>query len=322
MSLIKNSLFLKFLVFLFFLLLSIKIFDNAIGYIEGFYNNKNIEIKRSLILREHAPNLNQIVKPSFEYIKDTQNLLMKEFLLRTNQDGFIVGQKDLLVTKDKNNVSIIFFGGSTTECLYVEEEKRFPYLVSEILNDHIMNGGVSGNHSMHSLLSIIGKAIPYRPNHIVLMHAVNDLGLLSKTLSYWDAPNGRSLIQLDNTTIKNTVIYDLARFVKNLLVPNLWLKTHYIFNHTIDSTAKDEWAFYRERKYEYNDINKALNEQFKASLKSFVRLCRAWGIEPILMTQFNRIKKMIHLLGRRMKKNLNQFRMMILFYYIKKQMRL
>ena len=54
----------------------------------------------------------------------------------------------------------IFFGGSTTECIFVEESKRFPYLLTRILQRsdgtliNSLNAGVSGNHSMHSLLSL------------------------------------------------------------------------------------------------------------------------------------------------------------------------
>ncbi len=74
------------------------------------------------------------------------------------------------------------------------------------------------------------------------------------------------------------------------MVPNLWSKTRHVFQGLVDSSEPDEWEAYRDRKYEYKDIEKALKEQFTASLRSFVRLSRAWNVEPILMTQFNRIK--------------------------------
>jgi len=292
MTWIKSSFLAKLVIFFFFLLLSFKLFDLALG-LTGYSANKTLsEDKRSLILKEYPPNLNIVTKPTNEYLLDTQNLLQKDFLLRTNEDGFIIGPKDKSNTKEK--VSIIFFGGSTTECLYVEEENRFPYLVSLNLGIRILNGGVSGNHSMHSFLSMIGKGIVHRPNHIVLMHAVNDLGTLSKSLTYWDAPGSRSLIQGGAGTIaKNSLIFDVAAHIKNLLIPNLWSQTRHIFKGFADSIfftpTPDEWAAFRDRKYEYSEIDRALVEQFTASLRSFVKVSRAWGIEPILMTQFNRI---------------------------------
>ena len=33
-----------------------------------------------------------------------------------------------------------------------------------------------------------------------------------------------------------------------------------------------------------------LKADFKSSITSFVRTAKAWGIEPVLMTQFNRLK--------------------------------
>lgn len=291
MSWIKSSLLAKIVIFLFFLLLSVKLFDLALGF-TGYLANKTLsQDKRSLILKEYPPNLNMVTKPTNEYLLNTQNLLQKDFLLRTNEDGFIIGPKDKSNTKEK--VSIIFFGGSTTECFYVEEEKRFPYLVSLNLGVRVLNGGVSGNHSMHSFLSMIGKGIVHKPNHIVLMHAVNDLDSLSKSLTFWDAPSSRSLIQGGAGTIaKNTFIFDVAIHIKNLFIPNLWSQTRHIFKGFADAIFfnPDEWAAFRVRKYAYSEIDRALVEQFSASLKSFVKVSRAWGIEPILMTQFNRIK--------------------------------
>jgi hypothetical protein len=122
------------------------------------------------------------------------------------------------------------------------------------------------------------------------MHAVNDLSILSKTLSYWDAPYGRSLVQTDAET-QNSTLFEVARFVKNLMIPNLWLKTRHMFEGSVSKIAPDEWIAYRDRKYKASDIESAVIEQFTASLKSFVALSRAWDIEPILMTQFNRLKK-------------------------------
>jgi len=230
------------------------------------------------------------MEPSSEYMKNTQNFVQKKFLVRTDRDGFIVGPKDFDDTSSE--VGLIFFGGSTTECIYVEEEKRFPYLVSESLGVRVLNSGVSGNHSIHSLFAMIGKGIPYKPKHMVLMHAVNDLTLLSKTLSYWDAPQTRALVQLDDSTKISSISWNIARQIKSSLIPNLWLKTRHLF-HAFLMEARpdfDEWLSYRTTTLDYASVERALTKQFTASLKSFIHVSRSWGIEPILMTQFNRFK--------------------------------
>ena len=295
MSWIKRILISKIAIFLFFILLSVKVFDLALGLFERSKyeifkqsNDKNLMTSRTLQLREFSPNINKYLKPSNDYISGTQNLLQKDFLLRTDQDGFIVGPKDF--NRSNSEVSIIFFGGSTTECIYVEEDKRFPYLVSENLGVRALNGGLSGNHSMHSLLSMIGKGIPYMPKHIVLMHAINDLVLLSKTLSYWNGPTSRALVQSDYRANSISFAYETMRHLKNFLIPNLWWRIRHVFQGFIEQPVRDEWAAYRNVKIDYKEIENSLTIQFTASLKSFIRVSRSWGIEPILMTQFNRIK--------------------------------
>jgi hypothetical protein len=279
----KRSVIVNASLFLLFLILSIKMFDLALGMVEDSKKNVAKPSNRSILLKEYSPNLNAYIRPDNSYIKDTQNLEQKDFLFRTDKDGFIVGPKDFGNANKK--VSIIFFGGSTTECFYVEEENRFPYLISQNLDIRTLNGGMSGNNSIHSFLAMIAKGIPYKPNHIVLMHAINDLGALSKSTSYWDAPKGRSIIQSDDITNSTSLIYNVARHLKDFLVPNLWLKTRHIFEGRMD-----EWGSYRDKKSDYNNIDKTLTEQFTASLRSFVYTSRSWGVEPILMTQFNRFQ--------------------------------
>ena len=288
MSWIKRNMLLNLTIFVFIFLFSIKIFDVAFGLISG--PSVTGPTNRSLLLYEHPPNSNILVQPSDAAVQGTA-LIKKPYLFRTDENGFIVGPKDF-VNKGEE-VSIIFLGGSTTECLYVDEDKRFPYLVSENLSIRVLNGGVSGNHTMHSLMSMIGKGIPYKPKYIVLLHGINDLGILYKTLSYWDAPKGRALVQNGkNEAISNTLILDIGRSIKNFFIPNIWVKIRYNFQGVMDSVQElsDDWVDYRDKKYFYKDVEKILAEQLTASLKSFVRVSRSWGIEPILMTQFNRFK--------------------------------
>ena len=58
-----------------------------------------------------------------------------------------------------------------------------------------INAAKAGNNSMHSLLLLIGKVIPRRPDYVVLMHNVNDLAQLRRHGGYWNADPGRALVQ-------------------------------------------------------------------------------------------------------------------------------
>ena len=71
-----------------------------------------------------------------------------------------------------------------SEIKFFPEMNRFPSVVERSLRSkltqtiNVFNGGVSGNNSMHSTLNFIAKAVPLSPDFVVLMHNMNDLGIL------------------------------------------------------------------------------------------------------------------------------------------------
>jgi lysophospholipase L1-like esterase len=181
-------------------------------------------------------------------------------------------------------VDIVFLGGSSTECGYVDEELRFPYRVGQLLNigsgltARTLNGGVSGNHSLHSLIQYLAKTAPLRPRYVVLMHNVNDLVLLSKTGSYWQAPPSRALVS-SHPAVTPTPIINLAALVDPFMELGFSTKP----------TEKiDEWSKYRDGNHQVDQ--EEIEKQFQSSLTSFVNIVRAFGSRPILMTQLNRFK--------------------------------
>ena len=52
----------------------------------------------------------------------------------------------------------------------------------------------------------------------------------------------------------------------------------------------DEWEDYRGVEYSYANLENTVENEFTASMRSLVHMSRNWGIEPILMTQFSRIR--------------------------------
>ncbi len=275
-------------------LTTVKVVDWTVGVFTC--RSAGISVVRSIRLREHGVNTDKTEVPPDDYMQDTENLPQKEYRLRTDKDGFIVGEKDFSKDVQSQKVDIIFWGGSTTECEYIDgEEARFPYSVSEKLQNkqgrslRVLNGGMSGNNSLHSLFAFMAKGLPQEPSFVILMHAINDVTALSKTLSYWEAPPGREIIQ-DDRLGKQGALYTVLKAVKDVLLPNTWPKIGHLFSRAVDKVAaQDEWATYRARKTTPQDVELVLRTQFRASLTSFVRVARAWNIEPILMTQFNRL---------------------------------
>ena len=110
----------------------------------------NSEIKlndsRSIYLREHKLNSTQ----TFDNLWLSDNYEMAVYkpsnIIRTDDQGHIIGPKEV---NDYDKLAY-FLGGSTTESAYVDEDKRFPYLVQENLLDYnfkTVNAGVGGQNS-------------------------------------------------------------------------------------------------------------------------------------------------------------------------------
>jgi lysophospholipase L1-like esterase len=241
--------------------------------------------QRNINLRDLGANRDSKVTPTDNYIRTTENLEQKEYRLRTDDDGYIIGKNNLKTEKD--SVEILFFGGSTTECLYVEESKRFPYLVQESLSELLkkrittLNGGVSGNNAIHSTLNLIAKGIHKKPKTIILMHNINDLAGLKKTGSYYNQPYSRMPVQ---KTINTSSLKARIRHLKNALIPNVYFAFRdMIFSSNVDV---DEWNGFRNKD---TIPSVQIENEFEKSISSFISIAKSHNIDVILMTQFNRI---------------------------------
>lgn len=267
--------------------ISIKCADLLLGYLspESTFGVSERGVERSLNMREINPHFNAVLWPSEEYIKRTDSLERQGYLIRTDKFGFIENGNEINFSEEKSK-SIIFLGGSTTEQLYVPEKSRWPSILERNLNKIdqensyiIRNGGLSGNNSMHSNLNLIAKALPLSPDFVVLMHNINDLGLLRLTGSYWQAPEKLSLIQIDE---HKSAIFLMSRQIKDFLMPN----SYNLIKNILLQSNNDDFLEYRNLDIVGIEL---IEDQFRRSLNTFIDVSIAWGTEPILMTQFNRI---------------------------------
>jgi len=265
---------------------------------EANFINLPTTLNRSIRLREHMPYMDKYIRPDANYMRTVDSLEQKNYRLRTDSNGFIIPSG----SASKASTTILFLGGSTTECMYVDEDKRFPYLVATKLSNPLqevrtLNGGVSGNTSVHSMNTLLNKGLASKPNIVVMMHNINDLAILLRTRgNYWLSSNwmddeGRSLIYTVKPTVEVFVRHNFPITVHGLRV----LKSYFsqLKDRVLPVSSTKHVVFSAPENQFKNPLTlkerALIHSEFRKSLIRFVYVVQASGSTPVLMTQMNRV---------------------------------
>lgn len=229
-------------------------------------------VERYVIMREHRPQSDISGTPSKTLIGEADGLEAKPYRLRADNQGFIIPSK----VHAKPDLSIVFLGGSTTECHYMGEEERFPYLAGRKLEEgtglkvNALNGGYAGNNTLHMLTLLMAKVIPLKPQAVVFMECVNDANYLLYAGGYWEPHPTRGLV-----------------FDKQYGPVKSFIIRHFMNRKVVDAPAEDEFAGSRGKPAQLDQA--AMRANYRANLELFAFMCRQHGITPVFMTQFNRL---------------------------------
>lgn len=212
---------------------------------------------RCILLGEHLPLRDELVVPSRRYLANTDSLLRAAYRFRTDAQGFILPAGG----HAQPQITLVFLGGSTTECFFVEEEDRVACRLGRMLEASLgkkvnsYNAGVSYNTTLHSLDILIHKALPLSPTCAFLMQTVNDLNALLCGSSYWGS-----------NPLRNRLMSRRFSFY-DPLPPELEKRTQKAASVSLE----------------------AMTASFRQGLMSFIALCRVYGVIPVLMTEHNRL---------------------------------
>lgn len=198
---------------------------------------------------------------------------------KTDSLGFILPYTSL----DSSSKTVVFLGGSTTECLKVQEDNRVHVKVEEQLTKvSCLNIGNSGNHSMHSLNLLTNKILSLSPDVLVINHNVNDLSILLNTGAYFNKHPQRSLL-LHNT--EQLYAYKVG-------YPKNWFVRKYIpyMSLVLFPTAFEGEDLIENQEFSTKPLRPDLNidslkEMYRKSIMGLVNYASSWGIKTVLMTQ-------------------------------------
>ncbi len=237
--------------------------------------------ERHLVLREWLPS------SVFQFgVPDIRRLhpggeVHDVYGLTTDSDGYITTGRQ----HDDADFRIVFLGGSTTECLYVTPKRRFPFRVGRILEQNLgvkintINGGKSGNNTMHSMLALIGKVLPLKPDVVVLMQNVNDLGILARDGGYWTVNSDFSLIRERRRNLE-TIVKDL----RDISIPYSYRAVRRVFRNAFSNPARAAGFAPNPRTAPTENLGRR-GLAFENALRGFVGVAQSWGIRPVVMTQ-------------------------------------
>lgn len=249
------------------------------------------KVERYIKLREFTPGYADVLLPPKEALTVSDTLVRREFIIRVDDEGFIKPSK----VHEHPDLVLAFLGGSTTECIYDDENNRFPYLAGHLLEEktglkvNSYNAAKSGNDSLHSLNVFLNKVVPLHPDIVVMMHNINDLAVLLYEKTYWNKHSTRGPL-VEKTAAWKTVgknLEETFRLARDLVIPNIYAVIYQI-THREGKFKKDEFKQVRGRKIKVNP--EQMVPEFILNLQTFINICRARGINPVLMTMPSRLR--------------------------------
>ena len=213
----------------------------------------------------HASNLSFFHSPPDSYISISNPSILKEkTLFRTSDFGDILPRGGRDDAKNK----IFFLGGSTTESHWMNEEKRWPFLVGNELNKRGLdiqsfNYGSGGQNLNHSLQKVVSFILKEQPDYIVLNHAANDIGKYFNGGYY----------------ARESSLYDTNDII--LVHSTLLLRLKNIIREAFPFTNK-HWRVYRNQKSGSNQRSgKAIHENLDVENFSLDYLSRIKAIKAL-----------------------------------------
>lgn len=193
---------------------------------------------------------------------------------RTNARGYIEPAKRFPAP----DFTVAFLGGSTTECMFTDENMRFPARASALLEErglkvNVLNMGVSGNDTQDSINNLLNYIVTDKPDVAVLMEAANDIGHLRAMGGYefemGQPPTMATLGRLLFTRASaHSSILGLIRHTKTLL----------------DNKRSLDRVGHAELNLDVRQGTPPV-EEFKRRIRAFIGISRAFGITPVVMTQ-------------------------------------
>lgn len=177
-------------------------------------------------------------------------------------------------------LSIITIGGSTTECLYLSDDKTWSYLLGEKLKEEfnplwLNNAGLDGHSTYGHIILLNDYVVDLRPKVIIFLIGINDVEQTNHPIFPKDDDIKNILAQKS----------DLVAFLLNIF-RIIKAQTKNLGHNIID--LKEEETINLSEEEIQKELLKYKNEclgSYEKRLSIIIDICKRHQIEPIFVTQ-------------------------------------
>jgi lysophospholipase L1-like esterase len=207
------------------------------------------------------------------------------------------------ISKGSNELRIFCVGGSTTECLYLDDDNAWPEQLWKRLDPvkassqtiDVINCGVSGYTTREHIATLAQRVVPLQPNIVLILAGGNDLGLQLLTEDYdilrRDSRSRHTLRSPepgDTRELAKVALCDVSQVVRRFV----WLKRSWRTTDDRGNPLQDlEGRWYQEQrltgsKLPYGHLPSDVpTTEFEQNLRTLVGICRSNAATPVLITQ-------------------------------------
>jgi lysophospholipase L1-like esterase len=186
----------------------------------------------------------------------------------------------------ENYLTIVTIGGSTTECFYLSDGRTWTDLLGQELSLDfnrvwINNAGLDGATSYRHLILMEDYLIKLRPKVVLFLIGINDVG--AGNLGGADKQQGHYLRDMWRSFLYRSEVYSLEQNLYHYLIAKSRGLRHTEINlrevgtldHPSETIEQQTLQNYRTDSLPF----------FTQRVEKLVQISRAYGIEPVLVTQ-------------------------------------
>lgn len=199
---------------------------------------------------------------------------------------------------EENEYRILSIGGSTTECLYLDDSEAFPALLEKYLNEMttlkvwVGNVGRSGLNTIDHILAMkyLFNGLP-RIDMIILLIGANDLMI---SLHPWYTPPFLRALDNEKWQKRRAFLVSPESFsFRSLFVFKLFQKLSYRFAKVLPSWQDEAGKWYEDRRRKRLDSEKINTipdlslplKQYQININKIINIAREKSIRLLFLTQ-------------------------------------